>query len=183
MPVPGHQLRHAMSRWASGVTIVTARGGGKIHGMTVSAFASVSLEPPLVLVCADQSSHTHEVVAEAGAFAVHVLAVGQEELSTRFADKRLEDVRFEGLEWRPGVTGSPILEGGVAVLDCAVHAAHEAGDHVLYVGRVEAVELRDGEPLCYHRGGYRRLAPTPAPPTGPGTGPEAGPGAGGRSGA
>lgn len=159
MSVSSTQFRDAMSRWASGVTIVTARGGGKVHGMTVSAFASVSLEPPLVLVCADKSSHTHEVIAEGRAFAVHVLATGQEELSTRFADKRQEDVRFDGLEWRPGATGAPILEGGVAVLDCAVSAAHDAGDHVIYVGAVQEVHLRPGEPLCYYGGRYQRLAP------------------------
>lgn len=127
--------------------------------MTVSAFASVSLDPPLVLVCADKSSITHGLIAEGGVFAVHVLARDQEELSNRFASKKDEHRRFEGLEWTTAASGAPILPGAVAVLDCRVVGAHDAGDHVIYVGDVVETHGDGGEPLLYHEGVYRSLDP------------------------
>jgi flavin reductase (DIM6/NTAB) family NADH-FMN oxidoreductase RutF len=152
------EFRDALSRWASGVTIVTSRAGERIHGMTVSAFSSVSLEPPLVLVCAEKTSETHGVIAEAGFFAVNVLSAGQSALSNRFASKKDEHRRFEGLETRTAVTGAPLLPGSVVSLDCRLVDAHDAGDHVIYVGQVEAVAgSSDAEPLLYYRGAYRRL--------------------------
>jgi flavin reductase (DIM6/NTAB) family NADH-FMN oxidoreductase RutF len=159
LAVSPERFRHALGRWASGVTIVTSRAGERVHGMTVSAFSSVSLEPALVLVCADKTSDTHAVIAEAGFFAVNVLASEQQELSNRFASKKDEHRRFVGLETREAVTGAPLLPGCVAHLDCRVVASHEAGDHLIYVGRVEAAE-EDGErePLLYFQGGYRALA-------------------------
>lgn len=161
MSVTAQQFREALSAWASGVTIVTARDGERLHGMTVSAFTSVSLEPPLVLVCADKDSDTHAVIAGAGSFAVNVLATGQEALSTRFALKEDEHRRFEGLAWHAEATGAPLLEEALVGLDCRVEATHDAGDHVIYVGRVEATRpgAGVGEPLLYYRGRYRALAP------------------------
>lgn len=156
--VTGEEFRAALSHWASGVAIVTAAAGDRIHGMTVSAFSSVSLDPPLVLVCADKSSNTLGVIDEGGVFAANLLAADQQGLSNRFASKKDEHRRFEGLAWRKGVTGAPILPGALAVLDCRVVAAHDAGDHVIYVGRVEAVEIARGEPLVYYAGMYRGLA-------------------------
>jgi flavin reductase (DIM6/NTAB) family NADH-FMN oxidoreductase RutF len=126
--------------------------------MTVSAFTSVSLEPPLVAVCADKTSDTLGVIAMSGVFAVNVLSAGQQALSNRFASKQDEHRRFEGLAWRPGGTGSPILPGVIAALDCRVVAAHDAGDHVIYVGSVESVEVAPGDPLVYYAGSYRGVA-------------------------
>jgi flavin reductase (DIM6/NTAB) family NADH-FMN oxidoreductase RutF len=126
--------------------------------MTVSAFSSVSLQPPLVLVCADLASITLEVIEASGVFAVNLLAADQRELSDRFASKEWEHRRFEGLEWRAGSTGSPLLPGSLASLDCRVVASHRAGDHVIYVGQVETAELGAAEPLVYHAGAYRALA-------------------------
>ncbi len=157
MPVDRESFKQALSRWASGVTIVTSRAGDRIHGMTVSAFASVSLEPPLVLVCADKGSITHSVIAESHRFAANVLAADQGALSNRFADKRDEHRRFEGIEWKPGATGCPLLPGAVAHVDCRVTSAHDAGDHIIYVGTVEQVATTDDEPLLYFRGHYHRL--------------------------
>ena len=162
MPVSSETFRQALREWASGVTIVTSRRGDTVHGMTVSAFASVSLDPPLVLVCADKASNTHGLIAEAGVFAVHVLAQGNGELSNLFASKPDEEQRFDGIAWRTGTTGAPILPGAVAVLECRVVASHDAGDHVIHVGSVEALELAGGEPLVYHRGSYGRFEPEPA---------------------
>jgi len=139
---------------------VTTRAGERELGMTVSAFSSVSLDPPLVLVCADKKSHTCPLIAESGLFAVNVLADGQRELSNRFATDGNEAVRFDGLACRRGPTGAPWLPGAVAVLDCRLEAAHDAGDHWIYVGRVEAAEVADGcEPLVYYDARYRTLAP------------------------
>ena len=157
MPVAPDRFRSALGRWASGVSIVTARAGERVHGMTVSAFASVSLEPPLVLVCADKASNTQPLIEEGRVFAVNVLAASQQALSNKFASKKDEWRRFEGLDWKEGATGAPLLPGAIAALDCRVVASHEAGDHVIYVGCVESVALEDGEPLLYYAGGYRSI--------------------------
>lgn len=158
MAIRAEDFKRALRRWPSGVTVVTSRSGDRIHGMTVSAFSSVSLDPPLVLVCADKASLTHPVIAEGRVFAVHILATGQEALSHRFASKALEHVRFDEIAWRHGKTGAPILPDVLVALDCRVVAAHDAGDHVIYVGEVEDVELRDAEPLLWWEGSYRALA-------------------------
>ncbi len=159
MAVSPERYRQALGRWASGVTIVTSRAGERVHGMTVSAFSSVSLDPPLVLVCADKTSDTYAVIAEAGFFAVNILSSEQQELSDRFASKKDEDRRFVGLETHEAVTGAPLLPGCLAHLDCQLVATHDAGDHVIYVGRVEAVEEDAArEPLLHFQSAYRALA-------------------------
>lgn len=147
-----------MTRWASGVSIVTTRLGERIHGMTVSDFSGASLDPPLVTICCNRESRTAELIAEAGCFAVNVLAADQAELSDRFASSKTEQSRFQGLETEVFETGSPIIRGGLANFDCSVVARHQAGDHVIYLGSVEAARVRDGEPLLYFSGGYRVLA-------------------------
>ena len=152
------ELKQVLSRRASGVAIVTACAGDRIHGMTISAFTEVSLDPPLVLVCADKTSNTHPVIAEGQCFAVNVLAREQEALSNRFASKVDEERRFEGLSFERGATGAPLLSGALAVIDCRVVAAHDAGDHVIYVGRVEELRSSDREPLIYYGGVYQSLA-------------------------
>ncbi len=159
MNVAADAFRSALRRWASGVSIVTSRAGDTVHGMTVSAFSSVSLDPPLVLVCADKASNTLSVIDAGGVFAVNLLGARQQALSNLFASKDDEDRRFEGLDWSAAVTGSPILPGALASLDCRVEPAHDAGDHVIYVGRVEAVVEGEGEaPLVYYAGAYRSLS-------------------------
>jgi flavin reductase (DIM6/NTAB) family NADH-FMN oxidoreductase RutF len=151
--------KSALRRWASGVTIVTTRCGERIFGMTASAFSSVSLDPPLVLVCIEKKAHTLPWIVESGVFAVNVLADDQHELANRFATEGNESVRFDGLSCRSGPTGSPWLQGTVAVLDCRVASAHEAGDHWIYVGEVEAAEVAAGrEPLLYCDARYCALA-------------------------
>lgn len=159
MPVDPVHFKAALRRWASGVTIVTARAGDRVLGMTASAFSSVSLDPPLVLVCADKSAHTLPLIEEGRVFAVNVLRADQRELSTRFATIGNEDVRFEGLTCRTGPSGAPWLPEALAVLDCRLHATLDAGDHVIYVGEVIATESGEGEPLLYYDAAYRGLAP------------------------
>lgn len=156
--VSREEFKHAMSAWATGVTVVTSRAGDRVHGMTVSDFCGVSLDPPLVLVCADESSNTLELIEKARLFAVNVLAADQHALSDRFASRRDEHRRFEGLAWSERATGAPILPGTLAAFDCWLEAAHEAGDHVIYVGRVAEVAVRDAAPLVYFGGRYADVA-------------------------
>lgn len=156
--IASEEFKKLLGRWTTGVTIVTSCAGEKIHGMTVSAFTEVSLDPPLILVCCDQGSNTHPVIAEGGVFAVNILARDQEALSNRFASKKNEWQRFEGLAWETEVTGAPILPDTVAALDCRVVAAHETGDHVVYVGEVQALRIDESrEPLLYQSGSYGRF--------------------------
>ena len=143
MAIAADLLRQVLGYRAASVAIVTARVGEHVHGMTVTAYAEVSLEPPLVLVCADRSSNTHPLIAAGGVFALNLLSKEQAELSNRFAIKKDEDRRFEGIDWETAATGAPILPGILGALDCRVVAAHEAGDHVIYVGQIEA--LRSGK--------------------------------------
>jgi flavin reductase (DIM6/NTAB) family NADH-FMN oxidoreductase RutF len=147
-------FKKVLSRWVTGVTIVTARDGDRIHGMTVSAFTEVSLDPPLVLVCADKRSSTHPVIAAGKVFAVNVLASDQADLSNRFASKKDEASRFDGLAYEVGETGAPLIDGVVANLDCRLVAAHDHGDHVVYVGEVVDLRYHEREPLLYHSGSY-----------------------------
>ncbi len=158
MPVSPDDFKKALSCWATGVTIVTARAGDRVHGMTVSAFTEVSLDPPLVLVCADKTSNTHPLIAEGGVFAVNVLSRDQAELSNRFASKKDEHLRFVDLEYETGKTGAPLLAGTAATLDCTLVATHDAGDHVIYVGRVEWARNTEREPLLYWGSAYRTPA-------------------------
>jgi flavin reductase (DIM6/NTAB) family NADH-FMN oxidoreductase RutF len=160
MAVDPDVFKRALGSWASGVTIVTSAHGGERLGMTVSAFSSVSLAPPLVLVCADKGSNTNALIQKSGSFTVNVLAAGQSALSNLFADKKREAIRFDGLDCAPGATGCPRLPGVLAVLDCRVHEAIDAGDHWVYIGAVEAAAIAsDKEPLVYHRGAYKGLVP------------------------
>ena len=158
MPVDAESFKQALASWASGVTIVTSRHGDHVHGMTVSAFCSVSLSPPLVMVCLDKASNTLELVEASKVFSVNVLAQGQGELSHRFASKEHEDRRFEGLSCEPGVNGCPHIPGAVSTMDCRVVDTVQAGDHVIYIGEVDAAEFTDCPPLVYLRAVYRTLA-------------------------
>ena len=158
MTVTAEQYRECMGRWASGVTIVTSRAGETIHGMTVSDFSGVSLDPPLVSVCAEKSSITLGVIRDGRCFAVNVLAAGQEPLSNKFASKKDEFKRFEGLEVIDGSTGAPLLAGCVSNIDCKLVAEHDAGDHVIFIGEVQQITSHPLEPLLYFSGSYGRFS-------------------------
>ena len=155
MAIDPLSFRQALGQFASGVTVVTTRiPGGPPAGLTVSAFCSVSLSPPLVLVSVDARSETHAGF-RAGTFSVSILAEGQEDVSRRFAQPG--PGKFLGLEVEVGQNGLPLVAGALAHVECAVHASHEEGDHVIYLGEVQRVSVRPGRPLLYHRGAYRRL--------------------------
>lgn len=153
-------LRTAMRTWTSGVTIVSAAKDGISHGMTVSAFTSLSLEPPLVMVSLNKDTRTHTLVLESQAFGVTILAEGQEAISERFAGNQAEyeEERFAGLETFTLQTGSPLLPDGLAVLDCRLVTTYDAGDHTIMVGEVLVSQvLHNAQPLVYHDRSYRRL--------------------------
>ncbi len=158
-PTLSEALRTAMRHWASGVAVVTSRLGEHQHGMTVSSFISVSLEPPLVLVSLAQASRTHALVRESGVFAVSLLSSEQEAVSNRFAGQipDTED-RFAGLETAALETGAPLLVGSLAWIDCQLEQQVAAGSHSLFIGRVLAVRRFGGQPLLYYDRAYRRLA-------------------------
>jgi flavin reductase (DIM6/NTAB) family NADH-FMN oxidoreductase RutF len=157
MPIDQDAFKEALRGWASGVTVVTSRAGDKVHGMTVSAFSSVSADPPLVLVCASRSSITHGIIEEGGVFAVNILAEHQQDVSNVFASSKYEDSRLERVSWTEGETGAPLIDEALASLECRVTNAHREGSHTIYVGQVEAVHTTDAAPLLYYKGGYRSL--------------------------
>ena len=154
-------FKDVLSYFATGVTIVTTRNGDKHHGLTVSSFCSVSLDPPLVLVCISKSASSHDIIANSKIFAINILSAEQEALSRRFADPDLQSYeRFEGIPFSLGHTGAAILPDILGYLDCEVYAAYEGGDHTIFVGRV--VDCATGSasrPLVYYRRGYRHLPP------------------------
>ena len=157
MPINADEFRAAMGSWPSGVTIITSRAGEDTHGMTVSDFSGVSLEPPLALVCASKTSNTTKMIEEGRCFGVNVLRVDQSDLSNKFASKKDEDKRFEGVATFEEKTGAPLLEDALVNLDCRVVAIHDAGDHLLCVGEIEFSRVNEGEPLLFFRGGYGRF--------------------------
>lgn len=157
MSVDPSTFRASLGRFASGVTIVTAReAGGRDVGMTVSAFSSLSLEPPMVLVCIDHGASVAPVLEHCDHFAVNVLADGQEALSRRFAEREVD--RFDGVPYHRGERGVALLDGALAHLECRVHTRYPGGDHTILVGAVEAAAAHEGHPLVYFRSEYGRFS-------------------------
>ena len=155
MSITDADFKHALSHFASGVTVVTTEHDGKPFGMTVSSFASLSLHPPLVLVCIDKNLKTHDALISAGRFAVSILSAEQSDLSNRFAS-RIED-KFSGIAIDRGDLGMPLLANALTSLECHLHAQLAGGDHTIFVGEVASVRTREGAPLLYFRAAYRDL--------------------------
>lgn len=150
-------FRRAASQYQTGVTIVTTvDAAGSPAGLTVNSFTSVSLHPPLVLVCIGRDSTCFEAFDDRRGFVVHVLAADQEDLAVRFAAKGVD--RFAGVAWERGAHGLPVLAGCLARFECAPFSTFEGGDHLIFVGRVERLEVgpKDRAALGYHRGRYIR---------------------------
>jgi len=155
VPVDSAEFRTALSHWSSGVAIITTRDAdGAPVGLTATSFASLSLDPPLILFCLGLESTTREAFVAAQGFAVHMLTAQQESLSNRFAAKGGD--KFAGLEWSEGRRGTPLLPHCLAVLECRMHAQLPGGDHIIMVGEVEGITTHGGEPLLYYRGAYHR---------------------------
>ncbi len=156
---PADAFRAAMGRFASGVTVVTTRRDDSLHGTTVSALSSVSLDPPQLLACLNQRSLTGQTIAATGWFAVNILAATQQDLALRFAAR--EGEKFAGLRWHPGANGMPLLDDTLASLECRVVSQAIAGTHYIFVGGVVTAATREGSPLAYFRGQFGRFVPGP----------------------
>jgi flavin reductase (DIM6/NTAB) family NADH-FMN oxidoreductase RutF len=150
------ELRRVMGHFATGVTIVTTRdAGGTPFGLTANSFASLSLEPPLVLVCVDKAAQCYSCFAGSGHFAVNVLAEHQEEVSRRFATKGVS--KFDGLPWHLGAHSLALIDDAIGHIECRVVYTYDGGDHTIYVGEVLHAAGREGRPLLFYKGKYHRL--------------------------
>jgi flavin reductase (DIM6/NTAB) family NADH-FMN oxidoreductase RutF len=157
MTIDPDSFRSVLGRFASGVTIVTVRDAeGRDHGMTVSAFCSVSLVPPLVSVCVDRAASMHAALLAAPHFAVSILAAHQEALSRRFSGFD-EHLRFDGVGFTRGQTGLALLDDALAHIECRRVDQYGAGDHTIVIGEVESAVAHAKRPLLYYRGGYAQL--------------------------
>jgi flavin reductase (DIM6/NTAB) family NADH-FMN oxidoreductase RutF len=155
------EFRRVLGHFATGVTIVTVQDADKHPtGLTVSAFCSVSLDPPQILVCVDHKSQSYPALRDGMRFGVNFLGDGHEEISRRFATTRLD--KFDGVAHRVNAHGVPMIDGALAQLECRTVSRHVEGDHTILVGLVEEARNGAGEPLLYFRGKYRRLAETPS---------------------
>jgi flavin reductase (DIM6/NTAB) family NADH-FMN oxidoreductase RutF len=157
MAVGADEFRNALGHFASGVTVITTWDAeGHPTGLTASAFTSVSLIPPLVLVCVDQKAQSYPALESSGRFAVNILAAGQEVISRRFAMSGGD--KFDGIAWSTGAAGLPVLSDGLVAMECQTVHAYPGGDHTIFVGKVETVQVQAAEPLLYYRGKYHRLS-------------------------
>ena len=155
MSIDDAQFKHALSHFASGVTIVTTEHEGTDYGLTVASFASLSLSPPLVLVCISKSSSSHEPIMASGKFGVSILGSDQEAVSGRFAARGGD--KFAGLDIRRGTLGIPLIGNALATLECRVTNQVVGGDHSIFIGEVVDTQTREGAPLLYFRAAYREM--------------------------
>ena len=158
MPVSPNDFKAAMRRFATGVTIVTTvTDDGHVHGFTANAFASVTADPPMLLICVNRNAQSHPLISQAARFCVNILSLEQQEVAERFARSGVED-RFGSIAWRKGETGSPVLEGSLAFFDCTLAEEHTAGTHTIFIGTVVECGFAEGTPLGYFDGSYRDFA-------------------------
>ncbi len=156
MPINSEDFRNALSRFASGVTVVTTKDAeGNKHGITVSAFSSVSLEPPLVLICIENSAGSVYAFRESEMFVVNVLNRDQIELSERFASQLTD--KFTGVDFDINIDGIPVISNCLANISCRVRNIYEGGDHTIFIGEVETADINEGDPIIYFRSDYHRI--------------------------
>jgi len=160
MSITQAQFRRALGSFATGVTVITVDYEGAVHGMTANAFASVSLDPSLILVCVDHKARTHAHLHARKRFGVNILAENQRAISEYYAES---SSTHQDAEQRAGARfdrtphGTPVLRGALTYLECRLHTAQDAGDHTIFIAEVEDVVVRDGDPLLYFRGKYRQI--------------------------
>jgi flavin reductase (DIM6/NTAB) family NADH-FMN oxidoreductase RutF len=160
MSLTAAEFRKAMGSFATGVTIITLDLDGEVHGMTANAFASVSLDPLLVLVCVDHKTRTHAHLHAKKRFGINVLSEEQRAISEYYARPVRTHERAEqeaGARFDRTMHGTPMLRGALAYLECRLHSSEEAGDHTIFIAEVEDVVVRDGEPLLFFRGKYQSV--------------------------
>jgi flavin reductase (DIM6/NTAB) family NADH-FMN oxidoreductase RutF len=156
LSVSQDEFRAVLGRFPSGVTVVTTKAeDGSDHGMTVSAFCSVSLDPPLILICIEKTASAHPALTAAKGFVVNVLSAKQEQLARRFAIVDID--RFEGVGFTRSGRGYAVLDDVLAVIECDRFSTWDGGDHTIIIGEVEATRAETGTPLLYYRGGYAQL--------------------------
>ncbi|WP_026601257.1 flavin reductase family protein [Methylomonas sp. 11b] len=159
MSVEAKEFKNALKLWASGVTVVTTQGrDNQPRGMTATAFSSVSLDPPQILVCLNQATDTGAALLESRRFAVNILNSAQEDVSNQFAGSTTQEQRFASIAWQAGDNGAPILSEALAVLECRVVQQVQAGSHWVIIGEVDSVVCREGDPLLYYHSAYRTVA-------------------------
>jgi len=156
MAIDPRELRNVMGNFATGVTIITTKDTtGKPFGLTANAFSSLSLDPPLLLICVDKKVDCYACFEESKVFGVNFLSEGQDQLSTRFATKGIE--KFEGVSYKLGELGVALLDGALVHIECKLASAYEGGDHTIYVGEIQRAEVLGDHPLLFFRGKYYKL--------------------------
>ena len=159
MPIDDAHFKLAMSHFASGVTVVTTSHEGRQYGMTVASFASLSLHPPLVLVCIERSVKTHDAIAASGKYGVSILSGAQADISAKFASR--SDDKFTGVALVPGELDAPLsvplIAGALTAIECRVYDRLPGGDHTIFIGEVMKIHTTEGDPLLYFRSGYREM--------------------------
>ena len=156
--ISADEFRQVLGHFATGVTVITVRDpDGRPTGLTASAFTSVSLDPPLILVCVDHKSQSYPSLIVSKTFAVNILSLDQEAVSRRFATTKIEN-KFEGVPFTLSPLGLPLIDSALAQLECATVNIHPEGDHSIFIGRVERSQSAAGAPLVYYRGRYDRLS-------------------------
>ena len=156
MAADAREIRNVMGHFATGVTVITTKDTtGKPFGLTVNSFTSLSLNPPLVVVCVDKTVDCYSCFDESKVFAVNVLNEDQEELSRRFATKGIE--KFAGIQWHMGENGSPLLDGVIGAIECKVTQSYEGGDHTIFLGEILTATAKGDRPLLFFKGRYTRL--------------------------
>ena len=153
--VEGAVLRAAAGHFATGVAVITTVHDDEPYGFAANAFCSLSLDPPLVLVCAARSSRTRTALVASGGFAVNVLAADQRDVVRAFGSR--DGTRFTSVPWQPGALGNPHITGALAFIDCTVASLLPGGDHVIFTGLVAAAEAREADPILFYRGAFHTL--------------------------
>lgn len=155
--ITAESLREVLGLFPTGIAVLTARTGeGALYGVTINSFSSVSLDPPLVLFSLSRRLHTLKALLSAETFAIHFLREDQRHVSTRFARARSD--KWDDVGYREGVTGCPVIEPALAVLECRLYAQYDGGDHVIIVGRIAHIERQgDENPLVFFRGRYHTI--------------------------
>jgi flavin reductase (DIM6/NTAB) family NADH-FMN oxidoreductase RutF len=155
MPIDDGHFRLALSHFASGVTVVTTAHEGQLYGMTVASFASLSLHPPLVLVCIERSVKTHDAISASGKYGVSILSSAQADISSKFASR--SDDKFAGVELIEGELDVPLIAGALTAIECRLYDRLPGGDHTIFIGEVMKIHTTEGDPLLYFRSGYREI--------------------------
>ena len=156
MTLDSQDLRQVLGHFATGVTVITTKDlTGAPFGLTANAFTSLSLDPPLILICVDKGAQCYGCFADPNVFTVNFLREDQEEISRRFATKGLD--KFVGLNWHEGANGGAILDGAIGYLECKIVQSYDGGDHTIIIGEVLNAVATGGQPLLFFRGKYRRL--------------------------